>query len=67
MADRTALVCGRELTAAGCFLHLVVDEQLVRVEVPIDVASRARIDIEVSVPDGDLTDPRVSTGIRWSF
>lgn len=64
---RKAKVCARELCDEGSFLHIELDEQLVRLAVPLDVASRARLGVEVEVPDGDITHPLVQAGIRWAF
>lgn len=64
---KTALLCAKELTADGCWLHLSTDDGLVRVAVPLDVAERAKLNVEIEVPDGSLTDRHVQAGIEWRF
>ena len=70
MSDtRKATVCGKELRDDGdeCYLHLSVDDDVVRVQVPYTVARDIRLYSEIDVPDGDLTRPEVSAGIVWRW
>ena len=48
-------------------IHLETDNGLVRVVAPLRAWLGAEVDATLEVPDGDLTNPTVSAGIKWPW